>query len=81
MILNTNLSQQLTQERIEHLQNLARDYLHGATNELAIMNVSHVTTFLKVFKDMYNCLKVAKERQQLEFNEKLQTDSGEITKV
>lgn len=81
MILNTNLSQQLTHERIEHLQNLAKDYLQGATNELAIINVSHVTTFLKVFKDMYNCLKAAKEKQQQEFNEKMQNDSIEMSKV
>lgn len=71
MILNKDLAQHMTQQRIIHLQNVAKEYLHGSTNELGILNVSDVTTFLKVFKDMYNSLKSTKEKQQTEMQEKV----------
>lgn len=77
MLYNMDLAQPLTQQRILHLQNLAKDYLQGATDELTIAQVSDVPTFLKVFKDMYNNLKIAKEKQQLEIYQKAYAEALE----
>lgn len=75
MLLNTDLSRKITEERILHMQNVAKEYLQDATNELTILNVTDITMFLKVFKDMYNNMKLAKERQQCEIYEKAFADA------
>lgn len=77
MLLNTDLAQAMTQERILHLQNVAKEYLQGATDEITIAQVADIPTFLKIFKEMYNGLKVAKEKQQNEIYEKAYAEATE----
>lgn len=77
MVLNADLAREITQQRILHMQHVAKDYLQDATNELTILDVADVVTFLKIFKDMYNNLRIAKEKQQNEIQEKVFVDAAE----
>lgn len=77
MVLNTDLAREITQQRIIHMQHVAKDYLQDATNELTILDVADVVTFLKIFKDMYNNLRIAKEKQHNEIHEKVSIDTPE----
>lgn len=69
MLVNTDLARHITTERINHMQNVANDYVRDEVNELTLLNVTDVTTFLKVFKDMYNSLRTSKEKLEFEIRE------------
>lgn len=60
MLSNGDLSTNITQERIKHMQNVADEYLHNKTDEIVLLNVTDATTVLKVFKDLYNKLEAEK---------------------
>ena len=53
MIMNNDLRENLTQDRLIHMQHMAEDYLHDKIDELVIINFTDVNTILKVFKDKF----------------------------
>ena len=57
MILNTDLSVHLNQERRSHIRNLATDYLSYKINEPELFKVSDVKVMMNSLRDMYNELK------------------------
>ncbi|KAF2899441.1 hypothetical protein ILUMI_06737 [Ignelater luminosus] len=60
MLSNGDLSTNINQERIKHMQHVAEEYLHNKTDEIVLLNVTDATTVLKVFKDLYNKLEAEK---------------------
>lgn len=64
MLANNDLSTNITQERVKHMQNTAEEYLKSKTNEIVIANVTDVNTVLKVFKNLYNDLEAARTEDQ-----------------
>lgn len=82
MMMNTDLkTTELTRERLLHMQNLAKEYLKDQAKEITILTVADVTTFLKVFKDMYNCLEMARKEEQGAIYEKAYADALEKISV
>lgn len=64
MLANNDLSTNITQERVKHMQNTAEEYLKNKTNEIVIANVTDINTVLKVFKNLYNDLEAARTEDQ-----------------
>lgn len=58
---SANLSTNIDQERMKHMQKVAKDYLQDEIGEIVLMNVTDVNTVLKVFKDMYNKLEAERD--------------------
>lgn len=57
MILNTDLSACLNQERRLHIKNLTTDYLSNKIKESELIKVSDVKVMMNSLRDMYNELK------------------------
>lgn len=64
MLKNKDLSKNVTQERINQMKHVAEEYLENKTNEMVVMSVTDVNTVLKIFKNMFNQLKIEKKEQQ-----------------
>lgn len=53
-------AQNVSQDRVQQMQNITLEYLQNKTDEIVVCSVSDVTTILKVFKDLYNKLEIEK---------------------
>lgn len=58
---SANLSTNIDQDRMQHMQKVAKDYLQDQIGEIVLMNVTDVNTVLKIFKDMYNKLEAERD--------------------
>lgn len=52
VLLNQNLSLNLNQDRMEHIEKLVMDYMKSGINEISILNVAEASVVFKVFRDL-----------------------------
>lgn len=56
MLLNDDLTTNLTQPRIEQMEHVVEEYIKHKTNELTVINLIDVKNVLSVFRQMYDTL-------------------------
>lgn len=60
MLLNDDLSYNITQSRLDQMKNAVDDYMNDKSNELSLQNVTDITTVLQIMKD--KCVMLENEK-------------------
>lgn len=77
MIMNSDLSTNITTERMQQMQNVTQEYLTNKTNEIVLANVTDIHTVLRILKNLYNQIEVQKKEEIRKAYEKAYTDALE----
>ncbi|GLV32751.1 Kinesin heavy chain 73 [Carabus blaptoides fortunei] len=80
MLLNVDLSYNITQSRLDQMKNAVNDYINDKSNEQSLQNVTDISTVLKIMKD--KC--VILENEKMDFiklqNQRRSTMSQKLSK-